>query len=107
MNQPVHWFLKGKGLGIQQETSIWVGSPRSESTTPRVCGGLYVNNLLTVGLPNCSGEWLGVDISIDTRRSCLKKYLDYMLKFTIHSRCNSQHDWGNDMNILQLGRSLL
>ena len=28
-NQPVHWFLGGKGLGIQQGTSVWVGSPKS------------------------------------------------------------------------------
>ena len=28
-NQPVHWFLGGKGLGIQQETSVWVASPKS------------------------------------------------------------------------------
>ena len=27
--QPVHWFLGGKGLGIQQGTSVWVGSPKS------------------------------------------------------------------------------
>ena len=27
-NQPVHWCLGGKGLGIQQETSVWVGSPK-------------------------------------------------------------------------------
>ena len=27
--QHVHWFLGGKGLGIQQETSVWVGSPKS------------------------------------------------------------------------------
>ena len=26
--QPVHWFLGGKGLGIQQGTSAWVGSPK-------------------------------------------------------------------------------
>ena len=25
----VHWFLEGKGLGIQQATSVWVGSPKS------------------------------------------------------------------------------
>ena len=25
----VHWFLGGKGLGIQQETSVWVGSTKS------------------------------------------------------------------------------
>ena len=28
-NQHVHWFLGGKGLGIQQGTSVWVGSPKS------------------------------------------------------------------------------
>ena len=29
-NQPVvHWFLGGKGLGIQQGTNVWVGSPKS------------------------------------------------------------------------------
>ena len=27
--QPVHWFLGGKGLGIQQGTSVWVGLPKS------------------------------------------------------------------------------
>ena len=26
--QPVHWYLEGKGLGIQQGTSVWVGSPK-------------------------------------------------------------------------------
>ena len=31
-NQPVHWFLGGKGLGIQQGTSVWVGSPKSYVT---------------------------------------------------------------------------
>ena len=28
-NQPVHWFIEGKKLGIQQGTSVWVGSPKS------------------------------------------------------------------------------
>ena len=27
--QPVHWFLGSKGLGYQQGTSVWVGSPKS------------------------------------------------------------------------------
>ena len=27
--QVVHWFLGGKGLGIQQRTSVWVGSPKT------------------------------------------------------------------------------
>ena len=33
-NQPVHWFLGGKGLGIQQGMSVWVGSPKSWSCVP-------------------------------------------------------------------------
>ena len=33
-HQPVHWFLGGKGLiGIQQGTSVWVGSPKSFNTS--------------------------------------------------------------------------
>ena len=28
-NQLVHWFFGGKGLGIQQGMSVWVGSPES------------------------------------------------------------------------------
>jgi hypothetical protein len=27
-NQHVHWFLGGKGLGIQQRTSVWDGLPK-------------------------------------------------------------------------------
>ena len=27
--QLVHWFLGGKGLGVHQGTSVWVGSPTS------------------------------------------------------------------------------
>ena len=27
--RPVEWFLGGEGLGIQQGTSVWVGSPNS------------------------------------------------------------------------------
>ena len=33
-NQPVHWFLGDKGLGIQQGRSVWVGSPKSYEWTP-------------------------------------------------------------------------
>ena len=30
VNQPVYWFLGGKGRGIiQQGTSVWIGSPKS------------------------------------------------------------------------------
>ena len=28
-NQPVHWFLEGKVMGLQQGPSAWVGSPKS------------------------------------------------------------------------------
>ena len=35
--QPVHSFLGGKGLGIQQGTSVWVGSPKSS---------LCINNVM-------------------------------------------------------------
>ena len=31
-NQPVHWFLGGKDLSIQQGTSVWVRSPKSLET---------------------------------------------------------------------------
>jgi hypothetical protein len=27
--QPIHWFLGGKGLGIQQGTNLWVGLLKS------------------------------------------------------------------------------
>ena len=32
--QPIHWFLGGKGLGIQQGTSAWVGLPKSSTQHP-------------------------------------------------------------------------
>ena len=31
-NQPIYWFVEGEGLGMQQGTSIWVGSPKSTCT---------------------------------------------------------------------------
>ena len=30
VNQPIHLFLGGKGLGIQQGMSVWVGLPKSK-----------------------------------------------------------------------------
>ena len=33
-NKPVHWFLGGKGLDIQQGPSVWVGSPKSYNNQP-------------------------------------------------------------------------
>ena len=33
VKQPVHWFLGDKGLGIQQGTSVWVGSPKSSQSS--------------------------------------------------------------------------
>ena len=35
--QPVHWFLGGKGLGIQNGPSVWVGLPKSWSN-----GKIYI-----------------------------------------------------------------
>ena len=35
-NQPIHSFLGGKGLGIQQGTSVWVDSPKTEKYLVRV-----------------------------------------------------------------------
>lgn len=57
--------------------------------------GIYLSNLLKVGVPNCGGEWLGVDLSMDNRRTCLREDLEFMFKFINHSRCNSQQNWGN------------
>ena len=36
MWQHVHLFLEGKVLGIQQETSVWVGSPKSTPPIPQL-----------------------------------------------------------------------
>ena len=38
-NQHVHWFLGGKGLGIQLGTSVWAGSPKSNKLWH--CCGFY------------------------------------------------------------------
>ncbi len=38
--QPVHWFLGGKGLGIQQGTSVWLVHPDQEETMC-LCMNLY------------------------------------------------------------------
>ena len=38
--QPVHWFLGGKGLGIQQGTSVWVGSPKRYQGGRRTDGNI-------------------------------------------------------------------
>ena len=37
VKRPVHLFLGGKGLGIQQGTSVWVGSPRSNMGLVGIC----------------------------------------------------------------------
>ena len=38
--QPVHLFLGGKGLGIQQGKSVWVGLPKSSTQWPCINLGL-------------------------------------------------------------------
>ena len=42
--QPVHSFLGGKGLGIQQRTSVWVGPPTSQTMLAS-----YVENTIQGG----------------------------------------------------------
>ena len=37
-NQPVHSFLGGKGFGIQQGASLWVGSPKTRKGPPAFPG---------------------------------------------------------------------
>ena len=46
-NNPVHLFLRGKGLGIQQGTSVWVGSPKSytEDVESTKSLSLFLENL--------------------------------------------------------------
>ena len=49
-NQPVHYLLGGKGLGIQQGTSAWIGSPKygCEVPTNLYCEySIMKNNLAT------------------------------------------------------------
>jgi hypothetical protein len=38
--------------------------------------------------------WLGVDLRLDTKKTCGKRGLDYKLKYGNHSRLNDEHDWG-------------
>ena len=50
-NQPVHKLLRGKGLGIQQGTSVWVGSPKSHVLLMKV-GELTIDlHALKLGSP--------------------------------------------------------
>ena len=35
VNQAIHWFLGGDGLGIQRRTSVWVNLPKSKPLPPR------------------------------------------------------------------------
>ena len=48
VNQPVHWFLGGKGLGIQQGMSVWVGLPKS--TTMKVDQGISLERITPIGI---------------------------------------------------------
>ena len=60
-NQPVHWFLGGKGVGIQQDTSVWVSSPKSfldyNRSRPYVQMHLYVVKLTACLDPVTSNIW--------------------------------------------------
>ena len=44
--QPIHWFLGGKGLGIQQGTSVWFGSPKYHMTIIYACWGEMTRTLV-------------------------------------------------------------
>ena len=51
MKQHVHSFFGGKGLGIQQGTSVWVSSPKLKMETKRivcvyVCVWVLVGNFV-------------------------------------------------------------
>ena len=46
VNQPVHWFLKRKGLGIQQGTSVWVGSPKTGNNVLHIWGPMPMTSLV-------------------------------------------------------------
>jgi hypothetical protein len=35
-NQPAHWCFGGKGLGIQQGMSVWVGLPKLHMMRPSI-----------------------------------------------------------------------
>jgi len=41
-NQPIHWFIGGKDLGIQQGTNVSVGLPKSPCNTIMVRLGILV-----------------------------------------------------------------
>jgi len=60
-NQPIHWFLEGKGVGIRQRTSVWVGSATSFlGYNPRhlyVEMHLYVLKLTACLDPVTSNSW--------------------------------------------------
>jgi hypothetical protein len=59
--QPVQWFLGGKGVDIQQGTSVWVGSPKSflgyNLSRPYVEMHLYVVKLTACLDPVISNSW--------------------------------------------------
>ena len=46
-NQPVHWFPEGKGLGIQQGSSVWVGLSKSSLGVHSFC---FVTCITNVGV---------------------------------------------------------
>ena len=65
-NQPVHWFFGGKGLGIQQRTSVWVGlsksgRPRANQHVHRFFGdkdlGIQQGTSVWVGSPESISIW--------------------------------------------------
>ena len=39
-----------------------------------------------------SGVWLDVDLRSNTKKACVLKRLDYLLKYANHSKLKSQHN---------------
>jgi hypothetical protein len=54
-NQLVHWFLGGKGLGIQYKMSVWVGLPK---LAKREVGGRHT--IGRSGISNTGGRPWGL-----------------------------------------------
>jgi len=42
-----------------------------------------------------SSVWLGVDVRMDAKKTCVYERLCYMLRTVNHSRLNSRHIWGS------------
>ena len=81
VNQLVHWFLGGKGLGIQQGMSVQVGSPKSLKPLDKKLGlqetptwGIFFYSFFSI-LPTTP--------TVDSTNLVLAEILDQLLQFLI------------------------